>query len=92
MIELHEWARSAPFDDRPWLVIGKGPSFERRSEFDLDGFHTMSLNHVVQQTPVDVAHIMDIDVVEACAESLRTNCRYLVMPRRPQLLHLMPKM
>ena len=87
MIELHDWVRTAPFDERPWLLIGKGPSFSRRDEFDLTGFHTMSLNHVVGEMPVDVAHIMDLDVVDACADSLLTQCRYLVMPRHPHVAH-----
>ena len=85
MIDLRDWIRDAPFDDRPWLVVGKGPSFERRAEVHFDAFHTMSLNHVVAELPVDVAHIMDLDVVVACADALRTNCRYLVMPRIPHI-------
>jgi hypothetical protein len=39
----------------------------------------------VADMAVDVAHIMDIDVVIACADALRTNCRYLVMPRHPHV-------
>jgi hypothetical protein len=43
------------------------------------------LNHVVREVPVDVAHIIDIDVVHACAEELRSHCRWLLMPRRPHV-------
>jgi len=85
VIGLEQWAAWAPFDDRPWLLLGKGPTFQRRSEFDLGAFNTVSLNHVVKEQPVDVAHIMDLDVVAACADALRTNCRYLVMPRHPHV-------
>jgi hypothetical protein len=85
VIGLHQWVARAPFDDRPWLILGKGPTYQRRGDFDLTQFHTLSLNHVVADMRVDVAHIMDIDVVIACADALRTNCRYLVMPRHPHV-------
>jgi len=85
VIGLELWAARAPFDERPWLILGKGPTYQRRSEFDLTSFHTLSLNHVVADMSVDIAHIMDIDVVIACADALRTNCRYLVMPRHPHV-------
>jgi len=85
VISLYDWAAQAPFDDRPWLILGKGPTYQRRDEFDLTAFHTLSLNHVVADMPVDLAHIMDIDVVIACADALRTNCRHLVMPRHPHV-------
>jgi hypothetical protein len=85
MIELHDWFARAPFPDRPWLVVGKGPTFQRRSEFAVGAYNTLSLNHVVTEMDVDVAHIMDIDVVDACADALRTNCRVLVMPRHPHV-------
>jgi hypothetical protein len=85
MIELHDWIARAPFPDRPWLIIGKGPTFQRRSDFDLRAFNTLSLNHVVTEIDVDVAHAMDIDVVAACADALRTSCQYLVMPRHPHV-------
>ncbi len=85
MLELREWIRTARFDDRPWLVLGKGPTFSRRSEFDLSRYHLLSLNHVVRELPVDVAHVIDVDVVEDCADSLLENCRWLVMPRVPHI-------
>src|SRR5690349_10231270 len=66
-------------------MLGKGPTYQRRDEFDLTAFQTISLNHVVADMSVDLAHIMDIDVVTACADALRTNCRYLVMPRHPHV-------
>ncbi len=85
MLELREWIRTAGLDSRPWLILGKGPTFSRRSEFDLSGYHLLSLNHVVRELAVDVAHIIDIDVVEACADELLANCRWLLMPRVPHI-------
>lgn len=85
MIELLEWARKADLAPKPWLVLGKGPSFSRRSEFDLSAFNLLALNHVVRELPVEVAHAIDLDVVSSCADALRSNCRWLVMPRRPHV-------
>ena len=83
MIALGEWARSNPLPDKPWLLLGKGPTFSRRSEFDLEMYNLLGLNHVVRELEVDVAHAIDVDVVSACSDVLRTNCRWLMMPRRP---------
>lgn len=85
MIELGDWSRNARFPDRPWLIFGKGPTFDRRERFDLSAYNTFALNHVVRELPVDVAHIADIDVVESCSESFDRNCRYLVMPLFPHV-------
>lgn len=85
MLELREWFRTLPPDDRPWLVLGKGPTFGRRSEFDLSQYRLLALNHVVRELPVEVAHIIDIDVVDDCADRLLENCRWLLMPRVPHI-------
>ncbi|MDQ3897656.1 MAG: hypothetical protein M3326_10535, partial [Actinomycetota bacterium] len=74
MIELTEWIASTRFADRPWLVLGKGPTFSRRHEFDLGAHNLMALNHVVTEQQVDVAHVIDVDVVEACGDALLRNC------------------
>ena len=85
MRELIEWINTTRFPDRPWLVLGKGPTFSRRHEFDLGAYNLLSLNHVVNEVQVDVAHIIDVDVVEACAPALATNCDWLLMPRVPHV-------
>ncbi|HLF99938.1 MAG TPA: glycosyltransferase [Acidimicrobiia bacterium] len=54
-------------------------------DVDLGAHNVMALNHVVGEMPVDVAHIIDLDVVEACADRLVDNCRWLVMPRVPHV-------
>jgi hypothetical protein len=85
MIELRDWIRSTTFDAKPWLLLGKGPTFSRRGEFPLDDFNLIGLNNVVTEQKVDVAHIIDIDVVEKCADALRESSRFLVMARRPHV-------
>jgi hypothetical protein len=83
MIELRDWIQSAHFEEKPWLLLGKGPTFARRNEFAVVDYNLMGLNNVVSEQRVDVAHIIDIDVVESCADALLDNCRFLVMARRP---------
>ena len=85
MIELREWVGKTTFDPKPWLLLGKGRTFSRRGEFPLADYLLMGLNNVVNEQSVDVAHIIDIDVVERCADALRRNCRFLVMARRPHV-------
>src|SRR5205814_6351187 len=85
MIQLENWLASKPFAGKPWLVLGKGPTFAQRAEFDLSGYNLLALNHVVSEQPVDVAHAADLDVVEACADALRANCRFLLMPTPPHV-------
>ena len=85
MIELRDWIRDNPADGRPWMLVGKGPSFSRRDEFPLGDYHLMSLNHVVGELKVDVAHIVDVDVVPKVADRLAENAGVLLMPRRPHV-------
>jgi hypothetical protein len=85
MIELKDWIETVKLPNKPWLVLGKGPSFSARGEFDLSKFNTLGLNHVVRGEKVTCAHIIDIDVVEACQETLLTNCDWLIIPRVPHV-------
>lgn len=83
MIELTTWIRTTNWAGRPWLLLGKGPTYSRIKELDLEQYNVFGLNHVVRDTPVDVAHIIDVDVVEDLGDKLLTNCDWLIMPRRP---------
>jgi hypothetical protein len=85
VIDFNEWIGSVRFAPRPWLVLGKGPTFARRGEFDLSGYHLLSLNHAVREVKVQIAHMIDADVAEACGEALLTNADWVVMPRHPHI-------
>lgn len=85
MRELTEWYKAISSDERPWLILGKGPSFNLRRDFDLTKFRTFGLNHVVREQKLFVSHIIDIDVVNDCAEEILSNAQYLVMPNFPHL-------
>lgn len=86
MQELTEWARSIRFPVKPWLILGKGPTFSQRNEFDLSSYNLISLNHAVVQQRVDIAHVVDLDVIDDCGEALLRNSRFVVLPRHPHLM------
>src|SRR5688572_15432536 len=85
MIELARWLQDVRFADRPWLLLGKGPTFARRGEFDLAAFNRLGLNHVAREIPVDIAHVIDVDVLPAIAAALPQNAQWLLMPRYPHV-------
>jgi hypothetical protein len=85
--EFDDWRHHHGLPDRPWLLLGKGPTFSRRHEHDLATFNTMSLNHVVLEQDVDVAHVVDFDVAQECADAIVHRSRFLLMPRRPNVLY-----
>ena len=84
MKSFFEWFAAQPSDTTSrWVIFGKGPSFARRGEFELSHYRTLSLNHVVRDQPVDVAHMIDIDVAETCGEALEQNASVVVLPWYP---------
>jgi len=86
MKHFFDWFAESGFQpERPWLILGKGPSFSERDRLDLTGFATLALNHVVREGPVDVAHAIDLDVVTSSEAILEANARVLVMPWIPHV-------
>lgn len=85
MIDVLTWFKAWDKAHKPFLILGKGPSFSRRRQFDLDKFNTISLNHVIREQKVDIAHIIDIDVVENCADCLLEQASWLLMPLVPHV-------
>jgi hypothetical protein len=79
-----DWLGARPeLKARPWLMLGKGPSYAKLGDYDVGAYATLSLNHVVRERPVTVAHIIDIDVVDDCGEALLTNAEVVVLPWQP---------
>lgn len=86
MESFFNWFRKqANEPDQPWLILGKGPSFTKRDQFDLSGFKTISLNHVIREQPVTLAHAIDLDVVRDCEATIEQNAQALVMPWVPHV-------
>lgn len=80
-----DWFHTLGQLERPWLVLGKGPSFAQRHRYDLDHFHLLSLNHAVREQPVLAAHMIDLDVVQACGDVLERQAQVVVMPWYPHV-------
>lgn len=68
--------------DKPILVIGKGPTFSKVINFDLNNYYTIGLNHVATQIKVDISHFIDI---ECLSESLWKNSNIIICPRYPHI-------
>ena len=87
MRELSEWAKANPFgvEPRPWLMLGKGPTFSRFDRVDTTDYLRITLNHVVQRVDADIAHLVDLDVLADCADRLLSGARFVVVPRVPHL-------
>ena len=81
--ELTEWWDEIDGSSRSWLLLGKGPSFERRGEHDLSPYSTIAINHVVREMPVFATSAVNYDVIADCADAIYANSRYLLMPRYP---------
>ena len=80
-----DWIEQECLLNKTWLILGKGPSFGLLQQYDVTRFETLSLNHVVRERPVTVAHVIDIDVVSDCGDAILTNARVLVMPWYPHV-------
>ncbi len=86
MREFFEWFKANRIDTaEPWLILGKGPSFTKRANYDLNAYHKLSLNHAVREQKVRVAHIIDHDVIDRCGDAILTNADVLAMPWRPHV-------
>lgn len=85
MQSFFDWFKAQKTLERPWLVLGKGPSFEKLSQYNLSDFDSISLNHVIDEVRVTAAHILDLDVIDACKDSIDKNAQVLVMPWVPHV-------
>jgi hypothetical protein len=85
MPDIVQWAASFDVHHKEWLILGKGPSYSHVKNINPNDYYTCSLNHVVREHPVDLAHIIDIDVVQDCKDTIERNARFLVLPFFPHV-------
>ena len=86
MIKLFDdWIVSNEFNDKPFLMMGKGPSLELHSKIDRTKYISLGLNHVPQKHKVDVGHAIDYEVIKEAGPDLVKNAEYLLMPWYPNL-------
>jgi len=82
LINFFDWFKSNLFY-KPWLVVGKGPSFDRVADIDLNDYHVVGLNHVMFKIPCLLGHVIDFDVIKL---SVNNNlCRHIVTPWEPHV-------
>jgi len=83
MKTISEWARTFDVNNRPWLLLGKGPSFAHFKKELCDEYFVIGLNHVSKEVPVTLAHFIDLDAFIDCCEEVRSTARWVVMPWHP---------
>ncbi len=90
MENVFDWMDRQGFRESPWLVIGKGPSFARRGEFDLSSFRTLGLNDVAREQKVDILHLIDLSVLDRLDADALKNFQVLLMPWYPHEDYRLP--
>lgn len=92
--DIREWIRGKEdLPRRPWLLLGKGPSFRKVFEFDARSHVKIGLNHVArEQLPfqLDFLHVFDRDVIDSYDKLLLARTRFLVMPDIPNISYKIP--
>ena len=82
LINFFEWFKNFK-SDKPWLIVGKGPSFDRLSEVDLTQYNVIGLNHVIYNIDCLLGSIIDIDVINKSEDKVR--CLHIVTPWYPHI-------
>lgn len=77
-----EWYKSQDIT-KPWLVVGKGPSFNKIDKVNLNDYSVCALNHVMFEIPCILGHAIDLDVYEA--RNKKFLCQNLVTPWEPHI-------
>ena len=84
MKNFEDWLKENPCQ-KPWLVVGKGPTFEKVRSVDLDNYRTISLNHTIVEIKSDIFHMIDLDVLYGIEEDIERNAKYILMPYYPNI-------
>lgn len=72
------------FDDRPWLILGKGPSYSKIDSIDLARFNVLAINHVVDTIErCEIAHMADWETFLASGEIAASKARFVCCPYVP---------
>ncbi len=77
--------REISTDGRPWLLVGKGPSLDRRHEYDLRPYHVLTLNHACRVVIPSVAHFTDLEPLLECVQELAAGHKRIVAPWHPHV-------
>ena len=80
-----EKIRELSRDQRPWLLVGKGPSLDRRAEFDLVDYHVLTLNHSCRVIRPTLAHFTDLEAAMECICDLDDQNAPMILPWHPHV-------
>ena len=84
-ITIHEWWERAGGGSKPFLIVGKGPSFAHYDSDRTEDFHRVGLNHVVLQAQFDTVSLPDIENIADCQDVLEANTRFVLVPWHPHV-------
>jgi len=86
MIHIFDnWVRSSSRPEKDFLIMGKGPSLELEPRILRSKYISIGLNHVSAKYEVDIAHVIDLEVINDCGELIYKNAKYLLMPWHPNM-------
>lgn len=71
--------------DKPWLIVGKGKSFDGWKNYNLNIFNILTLNHVCKIIKPTIAHFIDIDAYLDCYQNILDEDISLLMPEYPHI-------
>ena len=77
---MHNFTKLKFPTDKPWLIIGKGPSFEKLPQNYNKTYYTLGLNHVFQRVSVDLGLFIDLDVLIGMTDCLATSLLCPIFP------------
>ncbi len=73
-----EYFRKIKYDiTKPWLILGKGPSFKKIFTIDYENYNIFGLNHVGNLIKCDICHFIDIDILNG---TIINNSKNLLCP------------
>lgn len=74
------------FARKPWMILGKGPSFSKFTKIDATRYNVLAINHVVDRLDAcDIAHFADWETFEACGHTAEARAKFVCMPYVPFL-------
>lgn len=72
------------FAEKPWLILGKGPSYARIASVDPGRYNVLAINHVVERIErCEIAHMADWETFESCAGAAESRARFVCIPYYP---------
>lgn len=75
-------------NDKPWLIVGKGPSFSMYTLPEKGRpYNIISLNETIRRIEVELCHMIDMDVLARSQRHIKANAKFLVLPYYPHFKH-----